>query len=269
MSFFLILFSALGSPNAHALIADPQTSGSIYVTPQTQKNAIFRYSRTSSGDGASTKSSTSYFDRTGKVAAEEFIVLENNKIKTYRFQQHQIADLGEAKVADGKISFTFTRAGKTISKTEPYDDDIIAPDMIQHHIQTHWDQLANYQTNSIRLLVIERAETIGFEFYKEKSRVLNGKKVTDVIMKPSNFFLSLLVKPARLTFESEGTHKLLEFQGRLPLRNPENFDQVIDAQLVIDENSTLQPVASTNSFHSESAQLDANAITKKNLLSKE
>jgi hypothetical protein len=74
------------------------------------------------------------------------------------------------------------------------------------------------ETEKVRFLSVERRESFGFKFFKDKEGEHEGVPVVDIIMKPTSIFIAQLVDPLRLTFERNEPRRLKVMQGRLPVR---------------------------------------------------
>ena len=90
------------------------------------------------------------------------------------------------------------------------------------------------ETISIRLPVLDRLETVGFKFFKEKDATLDGVKMTVIKMKASSFVIAALVDPVLFYFHPteirpEG-HKCVQVVGRtVPKRKDGNKWKDLDA----------------------------------------
>jgi hypothetical protein len=69
-----------------------------------------------------------------------------------------------------------------------------------------------------RYIVFTRAETIGFEFTKERDSVVNGIPVVIMKMSPSSSFVAAFVDPLIFTVEKAAPHRVFEYDGRTPLK---------------------------------------------------
>ena len=84
-------------------------------------------------------------------------------------------------------------------------------------IQSQWQQLQQSKTIRFSFLVISRAEFVDFELH-ESARTSDTVSYT---IRPSNFFVRLLVDPIYLTYE-RSTQRLLRFEGLT------NIEQITD-----------------------------------------
>ena len=73
------------------------------------------------------------------------------------------------------------------------------------------------KTVSTAFSVLELERTVDFKFEKTTEDERLGKRVMVVKMKPSNFFISMLVDPMFLEFDI-ATKKMVYFKGRTPLK---------------------------------------------------
>lgn len=100
------------------------------------------------------------------------------------------------------------------------------------YIFRHLRALEAGQTFPVRLAVLERLETLGFEL----ERVPDESKRTRIRMRPSSLLVRLAVEPIYFTFET-ATGKLQRLEGRVPTKLPtpdgfSDFDARVDYRFV-------------------------------------
>ncbi len=215
-----------------------QITGQVFE-PQRGPKPFFSYHNTRTKTGHKTEAHTRYLDLTGKPAVEEFTSYEDGKLKRYVFRQLQVGAEGVAEIKDNKVYFSFTENGKTETDEEDFESNMVVPDMIQDFLSSSWPVLQAGDSIYIRFLLVERQESIGFKFFKDKEVTYNGIPALEIIMKPSSFFIAAIAPSIRLTLEKEPPHRLLESFGRLPVRLPKDPAEptklrAIDGKLVFD-----------------------------------
>lgn len=211
LSFLAILPSA-------ALAATTEVKGRIFYDALDSKNPSFLFYSLVQENGTHKKVVSTYTDMQGKVLVLEESEFENDRPVRYVYRQEQVKDSGEAKFKNEKMDLVFTEDGKTETETESYDSSLIVAPMIESILQKNWDALMAGDELKVRYLAIERLETIGFKFFKDKERTLNGREVVDILMKPSSIFISALVSPIRISVTKAAPHAIVESSGRTPIR---------------------------------------------------
>jgi hypothetical protein len=197
--------------------ADVTVKGRVfYDSPQPS----FTFEATVKAKDGKIHNESRYFDMAGKLLIEEEADLEGEKLTRYVYQQKQTGDFGDATFEGGKIQMNYTEGGQTSKDTDTYDPSTVVAPMIQPLLAKHWDELMKDESIKVRYLAIERTDTIGFKFFKDQERVLNGKPVVDILMKPSSFFIAALVSPVRITMLKDAPHWIVETNGRTPIRVP-------------------------------------------------
>lgn len=163
--------------------------------------------------------STSVFTRPdGSTAAIEVTTFDaTGKLKHYSWEDKQEGYSGSIEISGGKARFSFTKNGKTKTAEEAAGEDFLVGSMIPEDFQANWEKISKGEKLKRRLAVVDRVETIGFEFSKESEAEIDGQKVFVIKMRPSNFLISALVKPLRFYVKADGT-KLLELRGRTLVR---------------------------------------------------
>ncbi len=233
-----ILLATCVTANAHS--AMESTKGKIFY-PDDSNETPFTYLYEKTLERANTIGKTRYFDSSGKVVIEEETVYEDGKFRLYRYHQLQTNEKGTVEIKDKKVLYHYTSEGKTYTEEDDVEERMIVPDMVVDTYRDSWDELMKDESVYVRFLLLERQESIGFKFFKERELDYNGKTAVELIMKPSSFIIAALAPKIRLIVEKNPPHRLLEMRGRLPVRiakvNPpkkRNDWRAIDGRLVIE-----------------------------------
>lgn len=152
-------------------------------------------------------------DLNGEVLVVEKTVLKGGKLVSFEQDQKQLKTQGKLEVKGEKIDFTFTRDGKTKTDDEKFSDDFIVTSTLVAYVQANWEKITKGETVKSRLGVLDRLETVGFQFKKESEKEVGGAKAVVVKMKASSLIISAIVNPLFFTFAADGS-KLLELEGR-------------------------------------------------------
>lgn len=194
--------------------------GRVFERGSDQKTPLFTYERRVWKEGELTKAQSSYFSADGKLAHREDYTFKANDLLSYDYDQKQVDEHGSAKINGKKISMSFSEDGETKSKELEDDGVLIAPLAIGYMLNRNWDKLMNDETIQARFILVERLDTVGFSFKKKKDLMFEGKEAVQIQMKPTSFFISSIVDPIQMIFEKNGEHRLLQSDGRLPVRVP-------------------------------------------------
>ena len=218
-SLIFMVTLLLLSPNAWSDI-DSRVNGRVFYAQLDQSKPSFFFDSLVKEKDGKTLAVSTYSDKSGKSLITESVDFQGDRILRYTYKQSQVDESGEATFEGGKIQMTFLRGGKTEKDSEDYEPNTVVAPMIAPLLEKKWDALMAGETIRIRYLAIERLETIGFKFFKDRERVLNGKPVVDIVMKPSSFFIAAIVDPIHITIAKEAPHWIVESDGRLPVRVP-------------------------------------------------
>ncbi len=236
-------------PKAASPITEVQ--GRVFYDKLNPKEPSFFFHSTVSESGGIKRAINTYSDKQGKPLIIEESEFAGEKLLHYIYKQNQVTESGVAGFKEGKVVFSFTSEGKTETDSETVDPTMIVGPMIGPLLEKNWTLLMNGEQLKVRYLAIERLETIGFKFFKDKERNLNGREVIDILMKPSSFFISALVSPVRITVTKEAPHWILESDGRTPIRVSEKAVpekrkdwKAIDARVEYDAPKEIPPPAS-------------------------
>lgn len=194
--------------------------GKIYTDSNPSK-VSYLWEKSEKKSGSNWIYTTRYTDLTGKILVEETNEYHLSKLLKYTYKQLQMDEGGTIEIKEGKVLYKYTAQGKEKNEASDLEENAIVPDMIEAHVHKNWNALMNGETIKIRLMILERQETIGFKFFIDQERVLNGKKVVDMTLKPSSIFIAMIAPNFHLTFEKETPHRLLALSGTMPVREPE------------------------------------------------
>jgi hypothetical protein len=236
--FALALAPRIG-PQSYAASVD-FAKGKIFTADSPVKPA-YLYERSRSEEGDKTISRVRYLDKTGNVLIDEQTTYLNGKLVSYTYHQHQTKEEGEIEVRDGKVFYTFTSEGKTQKDDQDAEPSMVVPDMIPKVLADSWGTLMAGDDVKVRFLLLEKLDSYGFKFFKDKERAYAGVPAVDITMKPSSIFIAALAPSFTFTLEKAPPHRFLESNVRLPIRvakkNPpqsRNDFQAIDGRVVFE-----------------------------------
>lgn len=197
----------------------PQFTAKIYDLKDRTKH-MFDYKSDFEITGDTKTIVNTIMDLTGEVlVVEKTIVKTDGTLVSFEQDQKQLKTTGKLEVADGKAHFTFTRDGKTKTDDEKAGADFIVTPTLVAYVQKHWDQVMKGETVKMRLGVLDRLETVGFQMKKDSEKELDGQAAVVLKMKPSSVIISALVNPLFFSFSSDGKH-LLTLEGRTNVKIP-------------------------------------------------
>jgi hypothetical protein len=148
--------------------------------------------------------------------------------------QKQTGADGQVEVRNGRAFFTYTKGGKTKTDDEAIKGNLVVGPTIPLLMIEHWSEITSGKKVEARMAVLDRLETVGFEFSKEKEEMLGGEKVIVIKMRPSSLLIAALVSPLHFYANLEGT-KIREVHGRthLKLKDGDGWKD-LDAETVYD-----------------------------------
>ena len=167
------------------------------------------------GDEWNFKSTYMYPD--GKLAVVESGTVKGSMVQVYEVDQQQTGEKAKVTVADGKVTFSMTDSkGRTKESKEDLDPKfVVGPTMSTVLRQeANWAKLLKGEKVKLRFGVWHRKETVGFHFYKNRDFEQDGKKLMNVVMNPTSWFIRQLVNDLTLTFDKE-TKKIISIKGRV------------------------------------------------------
>jgi hypothetical protein len=215
---YCALFSLLLSLPSQAATFESRVHGRVFYAKLDAEKPSFTYDSVTKDVSGKTTTVSTYYDKSGKPLITEKVETLHDEIQHYEYKQLQVEESGSADLVNGKMQMNFTSRLKNEKDNEDYDPTTVVAPMIGSLLQNKWDVLLKGETVNVRYLSIERLETIGFKFFMQAERTLNGKAVVDFLMKPSSIFIAALVDPIRITVAKDAPHNLVESDGRLAIR---------------------------------------------------
>ncbi len=156
-------------------------------------------------------------DKAASTAAIEKTVMQTAdgqwRLLSYLQEQKQLGTVGILEVDGSEARFAFTKDGKTKTATERVGDDLVVGPSLLGFLKRHWDKILKGEKIKARFAVMDRQETVGFEYFKVAEKMVAGRPAIVVKMKASSLIISALVDPLLFTFSKDDA-TLLELEGR-------------------------------------------------------
>lgn len=241
----LAALACLAPPVAQA---QSHAKGRIFEPKLSPEAPMFFYETSRQIESGREMVRTRYNDPQGKPLVEEDTLLTDGKLEKYTYAQHQTNESGTIEVKGGRVFHSFTTQGKTKTDNEKWEEGMLVPDMIGPEITRNWEKLAKGDNLQIRLLLVEIQDSVGFKIFRDEEITYLGKPALKLRLKPSSIFISAVVSSIKLVVEKEPPHRILEMDGRLPLRIAKKVPPqsrrdwvAMDGRLVFDYSEGLAP----------------------------
>ena len=153
-------------------------------------------------------------------------------LASYTLYANQLGQTGTIRVSGDEVVFRVHENGAERTATERVDAPVVAGPTLVGYIFEHLEPLARGETVEVRMAVLDRLETIGFEL--EAVDAPAGQ--TRIRMSPSSFLIGLAVAPIDFTYDAQ-TGSLLRLRGRVPTKVREgdhwaDFDARVDYEML-------------------------------------
>jgi hypothetical protein len=181
------------------------------IRDRAERKLLFKYERavTKTPDGSTVK--RTFSDPQGEVVAVETCFYKGDKLVRMEIDQKQIKGKGFFEVVGDKVNFQWEQNEKKKSDSEKLESNMISTDEVVPFLHKNWKAIMSGETVNIRFPVIDRAETVGFKFFKDSE----SEGTVTIKMKPSSIVIAALVNPLLFRFEKGGESRLLEVNGRV------------------------------------------------------
>lgn len=209
VAFFCFLLISSGVGASDFFVLPDFSKGEI--RDRAERRLLFNYERQATTQGDKRVVTRTFKTPSGDVAAVETCHYQGSKVVRMEIDQRQTGGKGWYEVRGDKVHFEWSEGGKSKSDSESLKDNMVSADEVVPFLHSKWEELMAGKTLHIRFPVIDRAETVGFKFFKDK-------EVGDAViikMKPSSLIIAGLVDPLLFKFQKGGDKKLLEVNGRV------------------------------------------------------
>ena len=154
-------------------------------------------------------------DRAGEVVlADSAVHGADYTLHRYTLHRNQLGQTGTIRVQGDAVSFRRVDAdGEVDTAVEHVEAPVAVGPTLVGVIHERLEALRAGRVIPVRLAVLDRLETIGFEL--ESVPAPAGQ--TRIRMTPSSFLIGLVVDPVHFTFESS-TGRLVRLEGRVPTK---------------------------------------------------
>lgn len=212
-------FSSLMAVSSHAAMT-PNFTAKIYDLKDHSKH-MFDYKSEFELNGTTKTYFNTISDLQGEVLVQEKTVMsvdgERETLVSFEQDQKQLGTKGRIEIRDGKVNFTFVKDGKTKTDDEDLSPDFVVTSTLVKFVQENWSGLMAGGTLKVRLGVLDRIETVGFQFKKEREKELGGAPGLVLKMKASSVIISAIVNPIYFGFSADGK-RLFEIEGRTAVK---------------------------------------------------
>ncbi len=200
------------------------------IRDRAERKLLFKYERSVTKKLDESVVARTFSDPQGDIVAVETCYYKGDKLTKMEIDQKQIKGKGFYEVKDNKVSFQWEQDGKKKSDIEDLKENMISTDEVVPYLHKNWNALMKGDTLNIRFPVIDRAETVGFKFFKDTETA----ETVIIKMKPSSIIISSLVNPLFFKFQKTGDLRLLEVNDRVtPKLKDGNKWKDLDALFVL------------------------------------
>ncbi len=204
-----------------------------YEIRGSRDSVIFTMEQTFGADGLS--SHTAFRSPEGRDLVTEKMEFDDAGAPLrYTVNHVQSGTSGVVEVQGGRLKFSYRSAdGKVKTNDESVPEVWATGPMFLPMVRKNWDRLMKGEPMKFRFAVWDRAETVGFQLFKDRvEKKPDGREVVVLKMKPTAFIIAAIVDP--LYFEMRPDGSFLEtMTGRtLPKRQDGSKLKDLDSYIV-------------------------------------
>ncbi|HEV2437411.1 MAG TPA: hypothetical protein VG077_15575 [Verrucomicrobiae bacterium] len=203
--------------------AEPKLlTGTLYAMGSDRKTVLFTFRRTATRSGATVHVERQFLTTNGAVAAVEKVFYESNRLVAYEMLDYQARVSGAIHIepdsenpARQDIFISYAHGlDPPKGRARTLQPDTVIDDTLYPFMLAHWDDLQRGKAVEFHFVSLDWERTFEFELVKTGETMRNGRPVVLLTMKPTNMFISRLVKPLRFTVQKHDPHRILSYTGR-------------------------------------------------------
>jgi len=186
--------------------------GTVYpLQPAAARPAFVYERRVDERGGASVSTHLTRTPAGEIVLADSALHSADYELFDYTLHTNQWGQSGSIHVQGDEVTFLLADGAEQRSATEHVEHPVAVGPTLVGYIVRHLEALRAGEVVPVRLAVLDRLETLGFEL----TAVPAPAGQTQIRMSPSSFLIGLVVDPISFTFETASS-KLLHLEGRVP-----------------------------------------------------
>lgn len=202
------------------LARNPEQAGTLiyrgHVVPQAEPGArpLFTYERRVDDSQAGLVSSHITTDAQGElIIAEQARMGPGYTLRRFEAANRQQGYSGSVVVSrEGRhLAFTLVRDGRVRTASEDVAHPVVSGPSLHGFILQHWDELAAGRKLAVRMIILNRLETYGFEIRRQQG----AAGLTTFSVTPSSWLVRLAVAPLTVSFDAS-TRNVVRYEGRVP-----------------------------------------------------
>jgi hypothetical protein len=217
--FAMTLFAASGAgANAQPLPAIPAGvpiyEGAVFTLRSPGSTPLFRYERRVADTASGLTAAHVTRDPEGDVIiVESARVTPAYALERFDASNRQLGYSGSVVVSpDGRhLQYRLEQHGKVTTANEEVRDPVVSGPSLHGFILAQWDTLAAGQAVPVRMIVMTKLQTYGFEI--RRAAQADGR--TTFSITPSSLLVRLAVPPLAVVFDTT-THHVVRYEGRVP-----------------------------------------------------
>jgi hypothetical protein len=187
-------------------------AGDVFPIASAGGKPVFRYERRIQDRADGMLATHLTRDAGGQVVVSESArFTPDYRVTRFEAIHAQAGYSGSVEVRAGQLQYRLQHAGRLLTATEQVDDPVVTGPSLHGFILRHWDALLAGQTIPVRMIVLSKLESYGFEIRHAGS----AQGSTAFSITPSSLLVRLAVAPLRVEFDSTSRH-VLRYQGRVP-----------------------------------------------------
>lgn len=188
--------------------------GAVYDLQGRDSAPLFRYERRVVADGTGLEATHITRDRGGELAVSETArVTPDYALRRFEAVSRQLGTRGSVEVAEAgrRLDYRLEQGGAARTRSERIDQPVVSGPSLHGFLLQHWDRLAAGETLRVRMIVLAKLRTYGFEIRHAGSRA----GVTSFELVPGHWLLRLVLAPLVVAFDTATRH-VVRYQGRVP-----------------------------------------------------
>ena len=224
----------VGYRQAPATAGELVYRGTVFAQDPTSAGHLFTYERrvAHTADKLEVATHITHAPDGEVIIAEVASFAAGYALQRFDATNKQLGHSGSVVLSNGgrHLEYRLLDKGKLSTASEDVDSPVVSGPSLHGFILSHWESLALGEPLPVRMIVLAKKQTYGFDIRRiESDRAEVGR--TSYSITPSSWIVRLAIKPLSVTFDN-ATRNVVRYEGRVPpMREIEDRLTTLDARV--------------------------------------
>lgn len=224
----------VGYRQAPATAGELVYRGTVFAQGPTSAGPLFTYERrvAHTADKLEVATHITHAPDGEVIIAEVASFAAGYALQRFDATNKQLGHSGSVVLSNGgrHLEYRLLDNGKPSTASEDVDVPVVSGPSLHGFILSHWESLARGEPLPVRMIVLAKKQTYGFDIRRVESTQAEAGR-TSFLITPSSWLVRLALKPLSVTFDNT-TRNVVRYEGRVPpMRQLEEGLKTLDARV--------------------------------------